>query len=224
MPSYFTFVRHGETFGNREEIAHGQWESPLTDLGLAQAQRAGRALAGWQRRFHRVYASPLSRALETGRIVAEALELPLHEHAGLMEGSLGDWEGITYEQLGEVRFAEQSIRDDDFRGHNGESPRQLAERMTRTLLHIRQEHPNENIVIVSHGAAIAHGLARMLNTRPLFGHQYIMTNAGIAEVEMLDHHDPTKPSDGSAALKVLNYKDHLTDLPGGDGHGTGRRK
>ena len=33
----FLFVRHGETVGNLDQIAHGQTESPLNDRGIRQA-------------------------------------------------------------------------------------------------------------------------------------------------------------------------------------------
>ena len=101
----FLFVRHGETVGNLEQIAHGQSESPLNDRGIRQAQATADMLRDWKTPYHRVYASPLSRAHHTAEHIAEALDLPLHTHDDLVEGFLGDWEGITYKQLGEVRFA-----------------------------------------------------------------------------------------------------------------------
>ena len=200
----FLFVRHGETVGNLEQIAHGQTESPLNDRGIRQAQITAEMLRGWETKYHRVYASPLSRALHTGEHIADALGLPLDTHDDLVEGFLGDWEGITYQQLGEVKFAENSIRDDDFRGHNGESPNQLANRMANVLEEIRARHPKENIIFVSHGAAIAHLLARLMDTTPAFGHQYLMHNSAVTEITF--HGGDDKPE-----LSTLNFHDHLPD-------------
>ena len=112
------FVRHGETVGNSEQIAHGQTESPLNDRGIQQAEHTAAMLKTWDRTYQRVYASPLSRAHQTGGKISQSLALPLHTHDGLMEGFLGDWEGITYKKLAEVGFARRSIEDDDFEGHN----------------------------------------------------------------------------------------------------------
>ena len=73
-------------------------------------------------------------------------------------------------------------KDDDFNEHRGESPNELGDRIFRTVERIRDTHPGENLIIVSHGAAIAHYLAKALQTRPAFGHQYLMHNAGITEL------------------------------------------
>ena len=200
----FLFVRHGETVGNLEQIAHGQTESPLNDRGIRQAQSTAAMLRGWDTQYHRVYTSPLSRAHHTGQHIAEALGLPIDTHDDLVEGFLGDWEGITYEQLGEVGFAKHSIADDNFRGHNGESPNQLADRMASVLEEIRAQHPGENIIFVSHGAAIAHLLARLMDTTPAFGHQYLMHNSAITEITF--HGDDDKPE-----LSTLNFHEHLPE-------------
>jgi broad specificity phosphatase PhoE len=200
----FLFVRHGETVGNLEKIAHGQTESPLNDRGIRQAQSTAEMLRGWETQYHRVYTSPLSRAHHTGEHIAEALGLPIDTHDDLVEGFLGDWEGITYAELHEVGFAKHSIRDDDFRGHNGESPNQLADRMASVLEEIRAQHPGENIIFVSHGAAIAHLLARLMDTTPAFGHQYIMHNSAVTEITF--HSDDDQPE-----LSTLNFHDHLPD-------------
>lgn len=201
---HFLFVRHGETVGNLEQIAHGQTESPLNDRGLRQAQSTAEMLRGWATPYHRVYASPLSRAHQTGQQIAQALELPIATHQDLMEGFLGDWEGITYEQLNEVGFAKRSIADDDFAGHNGESPNQLATRMATAFSHIREQHPQENIIVVSHGAAIAHLLARLLDTAPAFGYQYLMHNAAVTEVSF-------DAAGVTPEVSTLNFYDHLSE-------------
>ena len=199
----FLFVRHGETVGNLEQIAHGQTESPLNDRGIRQAQITADMLRGWNTQYHRVYTSPLSRAHHTGEHIAEALGLPLDIHDDLVEGFLGDWEGITYQELSDVGFAKHSIRDDNFRGHNGESPNQLADRMANALEEIRDQHPDENIIFVSHGAAIAHLLARLMDTTPAFGHQYLMHNSAVSEITF---HADDKPE-----LTTLNFHEHLPD-------------
>lgn len=200
----FLFVRHGETVGNLEQIAHGRSESPLNDRGIAQAQATAEMLKGWQTKYHRIYASPLSRARHTAEQIAEALNLPIDTHDDLVEGFLGDWEGVTYAELGEYGFAQRSIADDDFRGHNGESPRQLADRMATVLEDVRARHPDENIIFVSHGAAIAHLLARLMDTAPAFGHQYLMHNSAVTEIAFAAGSD--KPE-----LSVLNFHDHLPE-------------
>jgi probable phosphoglycerate mutase len=201
---HLILVRHGETVGNLEEIAHGQSESPLNERGIRQAISTAEMLTSWDRDYHRVYTSPLSRAHHTGQHIASSLGLPIAIHDDLMEGFLGDWEGITYQQLHDFGFAKRSIQDDDFLGHNGESPNQLGTRMLRTVNEIRARHQLENIIIVSHGAAIAHLLAKLLQTKPAFGHQYIMHNAAVTELSF-------QPEADLPEVKFLNHHDHLPD-------------
>lgn len=199
---HLLFIRHGETVGNLEQIAHGQSESPLNDRGIKQARMTAHMLASWQRTYHRVYTSPLSRALHTGQHIAETLSLPIDVHDDLMEGSLGDWEGVTYQQLEDFQFARRSIRNDDFDEHNGETPNQLGHRVSRAVHDIRGRHPDENIIFVSHGAAISHMLARLLDTRPAFGHQYLMHNSAVTEICV---------TGDRVELLTLNYHEHLPD-------------
>lgn len=200
----FLFVRHGETVGNLEKIAHGQTESPLNERGVRQAKITAAMLRDWDTVYHRVYTSPLSRAQHTGEHIAEALGLPIDTHDDLVEGFLGDWEGITYAELDQVGFARHSIRDDNFRGHNGESPNQLADRMANVLEEVRAQHPDENIIFVSHGAAIAHLLARLMDTTPAFGHQYLMHNSAVTEIAF-------GAGDDKPELSTLNFHEHLPE-------------
>jgi broad specificity phosphatase PhoE len=201
---HLLFVRHGETVGNLEKIAHGQSESPLNERGVRQAKMTAHMLREWERDYHRVYTSPLSRAHHTGQHIASSLGLPIEIHDDLMEGSLGDWEGVTYQELDQLGFAKHSIRDDDFSGHSGESPNQLGGRVARAVHEIRERHPSENIILVSHGAAIAHLIARLLGTRPAFGHQYLMHNSAVTELAFTD--DSGKPE-----LSTLNFHEHLPE-------------
>ena len=197
-------VRHGETVGNLEQIAHGQTESPLNERGLRQAKMTARLLEEWKVDFHRVYTSPLSRANETGKIFAQHLGLPIATDPGLVESGLGDLEGVTYRELGEFGYAKRSIEDDNFDAHNGESPRQVGERMRSTVLAIRATHPDENLILVSHGGAIAHLIARLLETRPAFGHQYLMHNSAVTELMF-------EPGRDRPELSTLNFHDHLPE-------------
>ena len=200
---HLLLIRHGETQGNREQIAHGQTESPLNERGRKQAQSTAEMLCGWERVYDKIYCSPLSRAHDTAKAISDALGLPISVHSGLMESDLGDLEGVTYKELYEFGYAEHSIRDDDFAGHNGESPRALADRIEESILEICSLHPNENLIIVSHGGAIAHLIARLTGSKPAFGPQFIMHNAAITEIIL--------PENAAPKIIVLNHHDHLPE-------------
>ena len=207
---HLLLIRHGETVGNLEQIAHGQTESPLNDRGIRQAESTAQMLREWKTNYHHVYTSPLSRANHTGRLIAQALSLPVSIHEDIMEGNLGVLEEVTYQELDDFGFARRSVKDDDFDGHGGESPNQLGRRMVDAIADIRSRHSNENVIVVSHGAAISHFLAQTLGTKPAFGYQYMMHNAAVTELHW--------PGDAPPNMKTLNYFDHLPDELKSDSH------
>lgn len=90
-PTPFWFLRHGETDWNAEGRSQGRTDIPLNTVGLMQARRA--ALAMVDRGVVTIVSSPLSRALHTAEIVAEALNLPVSTDADLQEVSFGAEEG-----------------------------------------------------------------------------------------------------------------------------------
>jgi probable phosphoglycerate mutase len=97
-------VRHGETAFNAEGRLQGRLDSPLTDLGRAQA----RAVGEWflDRLGDRaddvvIESSPQGRALDTASIIALAMGAgrPARTDARLREIALGAWEGLTPAQI-----------------------------------------------------------------------------------------------------------------------------
>lgn len=88
-------VRHGESTANEINRFAGTIDAPLTDLGRAQASRAGN---GWQSgQLDRVYVSPLQRARETADILlgtpalANHTPLPITPDSRLSERHFGDF-------------------------------------------------------------------------------------------------------------------------------------
>jgi broad specificity phosphatase PhoE len=91
-PIPFWFLRHGETDWNAQGLSQGKTDIPLNAVGLAQADRAARTLAGIGG-FATIIASPLVRARVTAEIAAKALGLPVAFDEDLREVSFGEQEG-----------------------------------------------------------------------------------------------------------------------------------
>ncbi len=87
------FVRHGETVWHAENRYAGVSDIPLTDRGRGQAD----ALARWaaSAELTRVLSSDLSRAVETARLSANAVGVPLEVDPRLREVDFGSAEGLT---------------------------------------------------------------------------------------------------------------------------------
>jgi broad specificity phosphatase PhoE len=180
--SILTLVRHGETSANLAGVWHGSMDAPLTDRGREQASRVARFLHGCHADASAVYSSPLLRARDTARAIAESLELELRIEQGLVEYHLGSWEGKTYRELHEThKLWDEMRRDPDFAPHGGESPRQVTERITAVLRRIGEDHPGERVIVVTHGGALSMALAAILEgdyTR----WRRVMSNCAVSEL------------------------------------------
>jgi probable phosphoglycerate mutase len=95
-PTTFWFLRHGETDWNAQGLSQGRTDIPLNSVGLAQARRAARTLAGLpiETPIRTIVASPLLRARRTAEIAAEALGLPVSLDPDLQEVNFGEQEGL----------------------------------------------------------------------------------------------------------------------------------
>ncbi|NHN84962.1 histidine phosphatase family protein [Acetobacter musti] len=97
----YWYLRHGETDWNKKGLSQGRTDIPLNATGIAQAEAAGailaeRAVAGLS--IRRIVSSPLTRALRTAEIAADALGCAntrptLSVDPGLEEVCFGEQEG-----------------------------------------------------------------------------------------------------------------------------------
>lgn len=143
-------IRHGQTRANVERRWQGRGDWDLDEVGHRQAE----ALGEWYGRHAKVYTSPLKRAASTASRVALNGVIPIE---GFMEIHMGDWEGMTSEEIFE-RWAddmERIYRDgvDLPRGGTGETWAQLTQRFSEAVGAI--EHADEGLTLaVAHGGAI----------------------------------------------------------------------
>jgi broad specificity phosphatase PhoE len=93
----FWFIRHGESEANRDGIIQGRQPSRLTETGKGQAREAGEWLRG--QAIELVLSSPLTRASETARIIAEVTGTGAVETAEeLTEIDTGIFSGLSFAQ------------------------------------------------------------------------------------------------------------------------------
>jgi uncharacterized phosphatase len=71
------FLRHGESQANVDNVYAGQSDSPLTERGRKQTQKA--AEAAKELGINKIYSSDISRAYDTACIVADALGIDRDE-------------------------------------------------------------------------------------------------------------------------------------------------
>jgi broad specificity phosphatase PhoE len=143
-------VRHGETDWNAEGRLQGHTDRPLNPYGREQAKKLAERLDGDS--IAAVYASDLSRARETAEIVGERLGLTVVIDPDLREKNWGTWEGLTGSERDRVEF-------------EGETTEEHAERILRAVKRIAERHPDERVLVVTHGGsmrriqAVVYGIA-----------------------------------------------------------------
>jgi broad specificity phosphatase PhoE len=149
-------VRHGETPWNVTLQYQGQANIPLNERGIEQARRAAeRVRAGGA---VALYSSDLARAWQTAAVIGEALGLAPLAVPELREIDVGQWEGLTPEQL--YRQFPDHMREyerDPARTVRlgGESYAQLQARALVALNQIYEQHKQgDTIIAVSHGGTI----------------------------------------------------------------------
>ena len=92
-------VRHGQTESSARLAYSGRSDVALTDAGREQARHAARQLAGAG--IDGVFSSPLSRARDTARAIADATGAPLTVDERLTEVDYGDFEGLDRAEASE---------------------------------------------------------------------------------------------------------------------------
>ena len=111
-------VRHGETEWNVLGRKQGLGDSPLTAAGRAHARAVGRRLRAELegRGPVRIESSPLGRARRTAEIICAELGLEstdIVEAPLLAEHSLGDWQGLTNQEVDARWPGERARREAD---------------------------------------------------------------------------------------------------------------
>ena len=148
-------LRHGQTEFNLEQRVQGRCDSPLTELGVAQAHAAGSWLAAQGVCFERVFSSPLGRAMATAEVAREELAaagLPAPEVEpveGLIERSYGPFEG------GPAKDVPTELWDpgEALVPYGGEGSAALRSRIVGTLTDLMVGSGAKSVLAVSHGSA-----------------------------------------------------------------------
>jgi phosphoserine phosphatase len=153
-PAQLLLARHGETDWNRNGILQGHIDVPLNTMGRRQAHGLGVRLANCQ--IDALYASDLRRAAETAAIVGNLLGLEPRLSAALREIDIGRWAGLTYAELAN-RYPDAVAalaRGEDVPRGGAERLCELQVRMVAEFGRLCRDHPDQTVLLISHGAAL----------------------------------------------------------------------
>jgi broad specificity phosphatase PhoE len=146
-------ARHGQSDWNATRRWQGHADRPLTQKGREQAEALAARLAHID--LDAVYSSDLRRAHDTAAVVADSQGLDVRIEPDLREVDVGSWSGLTRAEA-EVRFPEGFARwNEGYPGwDDGESYEAMTDRVIAAVKRIAAAHPDERVLIVSHGGPI----------------------------------------------------------------------
>ena len=173
-------IRHGETEWNSQQRMQGHSNSDLSSVGQAQIQ----ALGQWMKNvpFDHIYSSDSLRAKQTAEAITHFSGHELQFDQRLREKNLGVFEGLTSEEARERHpevFRLFKTAGSKYVIDEGESTQQLQDRALEIVDEIRIKHPEERVLLVTHGGLIRvvmkHSLGLSLETPTRF----LIRNTGV---------------------------------------------
>src|SRR3989344_4332767 len=194
-------VRHGQTTENAktQNIGHDN-EALLTEEGILQAEKLGHHLKG--EKITHAYSSPQKRAVHTAEKILQHHPIAKITHVDeLREQGLGAAEVLPKEVRKEmIKNSGQPWHL--FKAEKGESYVELQERAKKFLHEMVKKHPNDTVLVVSHGGTLGvlllHILEKELNEENYRAHQ--PKNTEFTVVQIFD--------DGKRNIHKLNSREH----------------
>jgi probable phosphoglycerate mutase len=204
MTTRIYLVRHGATQLTSEDAFAGETDVALSDTGREQAGRLAERLA--REPIVAFYASPLSRTMDTARILAMPHELPVTPESGLREISHGHWEGrkrAEVERLYPEEYARWESDPYSFAPDGGETGLAVTARALPALLAIIEAHRDAQVAVVSHKATIRLLISSLLGFDSRSYRDRL--DQSPASLNILDFKDPTR-----ARLTLFNDTSHYS--------------
>lgn len=197
-------IRHGTTEGNITGIFQGRADLPLNDMGHQQGALLQKRFADVH--LDAIYTSPLTRARQTAEYVRgdRNMELILRDdlmelYGGVLDGKPQEENLRNYSDILEIMFTDVA----KFQAPEGESTRQVYDRMTACVTEIVAANKDRTIAIVSHGLALMTYNNYIIGNSPDKMDRIMMGNMGVTT---LHYEDPAKP-----LLQSMNDESHLPE-------------
>ncbi len=199
-------VRHGQSISNVRGTFTGQMDSPLSELGVLQAEKTAEYLR--DRHIDVIYSSDLCRAMQTAAPTARDHGLEVIPDARLREICGGDWEGRTGEEIAQLYPENYRIwKTDVYRStpDGGESVVEVSVRVNEFLQEILQKHEGKCVAIFSHALAVR-SLACQWFGLPLAEIKDVpwLSNASVTVVRYAE--------DGTPTLEIYGHSEHQGEL------------
>ena len=175
------FLRHGQAKNNTERILAGRTPGvPLTEEGVDQSEKAAKFLE--EMNISTIYSSPIERAKNTAEIVGKHNSIDVRIDDRLIELDMGKFTGKPYD---EIFSSHGNVFMKFYRGeleiaHNGvETFEEVKKRIRDMVDHVIDNHPDENVVLVTHMDPIKAMLSTVVSFSPENLYELIIPNASL---------------------------------------------
>ncbi|MFJ4678502.1 bifunctional RNase H/acid phosphatase [Kitasatospora sp. NPDC088783] len=204
-PTTLVLLRHGETpLTPLKRFSGSTGSDPgLSEKGRWQAERAADSLAA-RGTVQAVVASPMLRTRQTAEATARRLGLEVRIEEDLRELDFGDWEGLTFAEVGERHPADLTTwlgSPEAAPTGSAESLTALADRVARARDRITARYSGQTVLVVSHVSPIKTLVRLALGAPPDAVHRMELSPASLCAVQYY--------RDGNASLRLLNDTSHL---------------
>ena len=152
----FIIVRHGQSKANECGYLAGITETPLSSLGERQADAVCKYILK-SYKVDAIYSSPLSRACNTIKGVADELNLPIIKEKELIEFNFGILEGLTLEEIKnnfDNSYSKWAKDPGVFVPEGGEAMANLQARVVEKLKEIAKKEDGKTVLIGSHSSVV----------------------------------------------------------------------
>lgn len=197
---YIYIIRHGETYGNLN--GDGFAETDLTPKGEEQVRLLGERFKDKQ--LHKIYTSPLIRAVKTTKAIAEYHpDTPVVVNWDILEkGTAPDYCGLPFVKIKEHL---PSANFDTPTPTGEETDQKAYERAKRFIEKIKSENPfDSRIAVIAHGTFNSFLVLAALGFSLKDNFNFSHLNTGVSLVCYIKENDIIKTK-----LKYLNNTAHL---------------
>lgn len=167
MNKVFYIFRHGETNWNKERRCQGHTNTDLNEVGHEQALNLANKVKNLP--IEIVITSDLNRALNTGKKVADALNVPIKIDNRLREMHYGKAEGMLFEEAIQLfghdlwqKLMSFHPKNDYVGFPEGETRKEARERFVSVLEEMANDERYNHIAISTHGGALRNVLHSFL--------------------------------------------------------------
>ena len=149
------FTRHGQTIWNVENKICGATDIALTPLGHEQAVQLGERILKEQISIDEILYSPLMRAADTAKHIAEITGIPCREETRLTEQNFGMYEATPRDGAEFLEAKKQFVNHFE----SGETMLHLAQRVYNLLDELREQSGTRTYLLVAHN-----GISRVVHS------------------------------------------------------------